>query len=450
MRVAGGLDNGPRIRRGSMEEWKYIFSENRPTSSDKSSTTLTNARSPWLDDPKLSLNPLSKSKPRIIMDLPTRMLMHPRAYDHDLDESKGDCDPERPRIFHIYWSGPFTDKPYMTLVSYLYTQNLALDVPANVTINRPLCRPQFWVWINPGVQGSIPNPGARKQLFDTLAANPWSSPFLHSRFNDVIKFKLWNTTERLDALPELDGWRKHPVLGKLVVKSKVAQAAASSVGEGMTNPGMAPAEIDTEHLAPTDPMVELKQADAAQVVMSDLARFLVTHAFGGIYLDVDNVLLRDWEELWGWKGAFAMRWSVHEWYNTAILRMHQNSALGSFLLRTAMANKGEIPFHPFTITQYIHDAHMKPLLYRIPDALFDPDFLNMEGKQRDRPPFPFYSWDSKFEEFFDTPARTGAEASSASFDAFYRGAYAYHWHNNWYAACHITILVCNLLMFIAS
>jgi WD repeat and SOF domain-containing protein 1 len=55
-------------------------------------------------------------------------------------------------------------------------------------------------------------------------------------------------------------------------------------------------------------------------------------------LDADTLLLRDWEELWGWSGAFAYRWSRLEKYNTAVLHLNKGSALGTFLFRTALKN----------------------------------------------------------------------------------------------------------------
>jgi hypothetical protein len=35
-------------------------------------------------------------------------------------------------LFHIFWAGPFTDKPYSAALSFLYTQHLALDRPIGV------------------------------------------------------------------------------------------------------------------------------------------------------------------------------------------------------------------------------------------------------------------------------------------------------------------------------
>jgi WD repeat and SOF domain-containing protein 1 len=127
--------------------------------------------------------------------------------------------------------------------------------------------------------------------------------------------------------------------------------------------------------------------DRLTVVLSDMARFVLTHRFGGVYLDADTLLLRDWEELFGWHGAFAYRWSRLEKYNTAVLKMQRGSALGNFLFRTAVANG--LDFHPMTISRYTKDAGLEGLLLRLPDALFDPAWLNTEYYQRDRPPFPY-------------------------------------------------------------
>lgn len=125
------------------------------------------------------------------------------------------------------------------------------------------------------------------------------------------------------------------------------------------------------------------------VILSDMARFVLCHRFGGTYLDADTIFLRDWEELWGWKGAFAYRWSRLEKYNTAVLRMHKNSALGSWLFRTALKN--DFDFHPMTVSNYAREAYMDGLLQRLPDALFDPAWLNVENYQSERPAFPYFT-----------------------------------------------------------
>lgn len=396
MKVGGGLDNGHRLRRGNLDAWHYIFKED-PATAVEPKHTGRDAQVTWTTDPKYS-GPTPRYPSQETIDYKGRNILHAPVLTPSDTEAVDMCDPERPRIFHMYWAGPFTDKPYLILMSYLYTQPLDFHIPSSgsrPTNHTSPCKPQFWVWINPGIQGSVPNPDARRDLFDTLAANPWSAPFLHDRFHDAVKFKLWNTTEQLDSHPELATWRKHDVLGKLAINADTAEQLLKS--HGLLDKIVDDPEGDHSHLdaAAQAAMVQLKAADSAQVVMSDLARFMVTHAYGGIYLDVDHVVLRDWEELWNWRGAFAMRWSLHPWYNTAVLKMQANSAVGSFLLQTAIANDDGQPFHPQAITHYMFDSKLEPLIFRIPDAIFDPNFLNMEKEQRERPPFPSYSWDSE-------------------------------------------------------
>ena len=38
------------------------------------------------------------------------------------------CDEEHPRIFHMFWTGTFTDKPYLAILSFLFTQNTGLHI----------------------------------------------------------------------------------------------------------------------------------------------------------------------------------------------------------------------------------------------------------------------------------------------------------------------------------
>ena len=129
--------------------------------------------------------------------------------------------------------------------------------------------------------------------------------------------------------------------------------------------------------------------DRLSVILSDMARFILCHRFGGIYLDADTIFLRDWEELWGWKGAFAYRWSRLERYNTAVLHLNKNSALGTFLFRTALKNN--LDFHPMTVSRYTKEAYLEGLLLRLPDALFDSAWLTTEDHQHMRPPQPFFT-----------------------------------------------------------
>lgn len=324
--------------------------------------------------------------------------------------NEGPCDPDYPRIFHIFWAGPFTDKPYIALLSFLFTQNLGLDKPPGTPAPPNVCRPQMWVWINPGPAAAVPNPRAVRDMYNALASNSWSAPFLHPRFEEAIKFKLWNTTEQLDGIPEIkDEWRKLDSLfnaGGYVYKAPMAETTAgettstSSPQESVSISDGGNATATKTSNIPDEPKKKgglydrlgsnsESEYDRMSVILSDMARFVLCHRFGGTYLDADTIFLRDWEELWGWKGSFAYRWSRLEKYNTAVLRMHKNSALGSWLFRTALKN--DFDFHPMTVSNYAREAYMDGLLQRLPDALFDPAWLNVEMYQVDRPAFPYFN-----------------------------------------------------------
>ena len=313
----------------------------------------------------------------------------------------------------------------MAVMSFLFTQNLGLDSTLSQTSERVrgTCRPQFWVWISPGPAAAIPKPNAKREMYEALATNPWSSPFLHERFRDVVKFKMWNTTEQLDGIDELrDHWRTMPIFNsggntyrapapqQTTEAQEVAEATETkeggdepkNLGELIAEGAEERAEKESlEAAAAKETDKKKKQTifdkigtvsesdyDRLSVTLSDMVRFILTHRFGGIYLDADTIFLQDWETLWNWRGQFAYRWSWHSKYNTAVLKLHKGSALGTFLFKTALANG--LDFHPMTVSRYLKDSHLEKLLFRIPDALFDGAWLNMEGYQRDRPPFPYF------------------------------------------------------------
>lgn len=383
-----------------MDDWKYIYVE---TGEGENATESAPYIKPaFALKTQGEIDPTSGlSKKRGAEWEPHLRLSSPPKYVSHVNQEYN-CDPENPRLFHMFWTGPFTDKPYLALMSFLFTQNLGLNHEighADTTI----CRPQFWLWVNPGPAASVPNPTAYDDMLDQLRSNPWASPFLHPRFQDVIQFKLWNTTEQLDGIPELKHeWRalRDNLFNSGGFVEKVPQQPESkvvSVEEEKIKPSTAAVAV-----APTggkggdeDDKVNRvgskspSSYDRLSVILSDMARFVLCHRFGGIYLDADTIFLRDWEELWGWRGAFAYRWSRLEKYNTAVLRLNKNSALGRFLFRTALKNG--LDFHPMTISRYTKDAYLEGLLLRLPDALFDSAWLNTEQYQRDRPPQPYFT-----------------------------------------------------------
>lgn len=432
LRIGGGLDNGRRLRRGNTDDWKYIYQEQNSTQFEYDITPDTNPAT----TPRQALVGEQKVDPDVGLvkkrgsEWEAQVVFPPTLKHRPSSALKTPCDPENPRVYHMFWTGPFTDKPYLALLSFLFTQNTGMhirDYPAD----SPVCRPQFWMWINPGPAASVPNPSAKRDMFKMLKNSPWASPFLHPRFKDVIQFKLWNTTEQLDGVPEIkDEWRSFKTLfnsGGHVISVPSEKKETTTVTTSGNDTAAATKKGEEEDMLNRTGSKSSSSYDRLSVILSDMARFILCHRFGGIYLDADTIFLRDWEELWGWKGAFAYRWSRLEKYNTAVLRMHKGSALGTFLFRTALKNG--LDFHPMTVSLYTADAFIEPLLLRLPDALFDSAWLNTENFQRDRPPQPYFT---EFAEFFDTPAQNSAAPQALGFDGFFKGAYSYHFHNFWW------------------
>jgi WD repeat and SOF domain-containing protein 1 len=263
------------------------------------------------------------------------------------------CAEDREHILHMFWVGPITDKVYLTLLSFLFTQDVQLHRPLSET--NP-CSPQIWIWIHPSsdtaISGRTSYQTKQQLLSKQILSNPWSAPFTHPRLTGIIKFKLWDTEEQVHAIPELrQGWStlKH---------SNPQDGRATAMG---------PSIMDSSHA---------EEYDHASVVLSDLARFVLCHRFGGIYVDADFVFLRDWGELLRAPWAFAYSWSrLRPVYNTAVLRLRRGSALGAFILTAALANGMDL--HPMAITKYLTNVNLEPLLAQLPDALFDPAWLNV-------------------------------------------------------------------------
>ncbi|KAJ6519714.1 glycosyltransferase family 32 protein [Mycena sanguinolenta] len=432
LRLGGGLDNGKRLRRGKMDDWKYIYLEQLEGSNGTAASDIEDETPALITGvARDSADPDSGliKKRGVDWEVPPIALPEPRQY-RSYQSLSSACDPESPRIFHMFWTGPFTDKPYLALLSFLFTQNTGLHVHDYPT-ETAACRPKFWLWINPGPAAAVPNPSALRDMFTELKATPWAAPFLHPRFKDIIQFKLWNTTEQLDGVPELaNEWRTRESLfnsGGHVIsvpqKKESDVTSASAGGENATDTSKA----DEDDLLNRTGSKSSTSYDRLSVILSDMARFILCHRFGGIYLDADTLLLRDWEELWGWKGAFAYRWSRLDKYNTAVLHLNKGSALGTFLFRTALKN--DLDFHPMTVSRYLKEAHLEGLLLRLPDALFDSAWLNTEYFQWERPPQPFFT---DFQDFFDTPLKISAAPHALGFDGFFKGAFSYHFHNYWW------------------
>ncbi|CAG8646266.1 13557_t:CDS:1 [Funneliformis mosseae] len=278
---------------------------------------------------------------------------------------------EPPMLFHVFWRGMITDKLALQIKSFLYTQ--------------PLTCSKLNVWL---------------QDSDTdINLNPFAGN-LYKRFSPRnVEFRRWDTDEQLNSDDLYKGWK----------------------------------EIMEKH---------------SSVAFSDLVRFVVLNRYGGMYMDGDVLFLRDMRPLYHSGLDFSYKWSFKTEYNTAVLRLHANGTTSRKIISQAMLNK--MNFHPFQIKNYLmvnaSISSDSPLaksiynsqLYMYSVPLFDPLWLKNDNKQKNilKPNLRGMDdvWDpnlipNEFPEIENLSSYSPLELRNA--DEFFRGAFAYHWHNNW-------------------
>jgi len=214
------------------------------------------------------------------------------------------------------------------------------------------------------------------------------------------------------------------------------------------NSGAADTAHENRHLAPLLPLLRLKHFrleeerrdtpfanaewlgnDPRPAATSDIARLLILHNHGGLYVDLDTLFLRDINELRACFGdaECGYQWSYVPRVANAFLRLHAKGATVVSLMQAACAAR---------------TAHSNPMLnfdrkppldfLVLPSAGFSPLWLKVDGKDRKaRVPF------TRFADFF---RRFGwlfrRDPSIQRIADFFPGAFTYHWHNLWNVAEH--------------
>ena len=120
----------------------------------------------------------------------------------------------------------------------------------------------------------------------------------------------------------------------------------------------------------------------------DLFRLVVLHNYGGVYLDCDTLLLRDYGPLVG--DEFAYVWGTHcDGSNGAVMRMFKGSALAKQMLATLV----ETPFRKRSLDWgfflYVKVNKVMPFL-RMPTCFFNANWLTPGPGWKGGPPYaPF-------------------------------------------------------------
>ena len=328
------------------------------------------------------------------------------------------------RTYHTYWAGHATWRVESFIKAYLYSQNLACS--------------RLWVWLDADIDASA------------LKTMSYHDP-LFQRFRPLldegyITLKEWKVPIRI-PLPRLSkALDPHTLYRPSNPNANGEVAVANSVIQDASGMLWLLLQPLYKHVAtPTQ--------------VSDLVRFVVLHLHGGVYLDMDVLLLRDLRPLLlpqsthtdsDLQPAWAEQWVEHPRdpgeYNTAVLSLPANSSLTSYLLRGGL--RMGMNFHPRVLGRMMWKDGRNGELGMFHNAVFDPLVTNLRRKGTDKCTVPCHkNFESAFLGTVEEPefewsnyegplwhaARLNAEEEVATtnrtMENFFRGAFAYHIHN---------------------
>ena len=145
---------------------------------------------------------------------------------------------------------------------------------------------------------------------------------------------------------------------------------------------------------------------------SDLARLIVLYKYGGLYYDLDLILLKNLDCILDLE--FCYQWSILDKGNNAILRLKKNSPnsiqLINKYIQTLKTKNFTISFNQTIFTSEIN-------ITCFPSVMFDPCWIIYDTKTKSK-----YSYLTNFDDFF----LSTNEDISTFFD---NQIFAYHWHS---------------------
>ncbi|KAF2275390.1 uncharacterized protein EI97DRAFT_73568 [Westerdykella ornata] len=241
--------------------------------------------------------------------------------------------------YHVYWTGPATWRVEAFVKSYLYTQNLACS--------------RLWIWLD-----SDRDPNAVQHM---LTKDALFARFLPLVERGDIVLKAWKFPSRI-PLPkdaeDRNGFGYYTTPGKPNANGEIA--VADNIVE----------DRNGQHWLVLTP----KQMTFLPVAVSDAMRFVVLHIHGGVYFDMDVLMLRDMRPLLLPKEhAFAERWAAHPHpgdYNTAIMALTANSSLSSYMVYGGI--RMGLNFHPRILGRMAWKDGRDQEFLMLETAAFDP------------------------------------------------------------------------------
>ena len=300
--------------------------------------------------------------------------------------------------YHVYWTGSATWRLELFVKAYLYTQNLPCS--------------RLWIWLDSDV-----DPDAVNRM---LCNDPIFSRFLPLVIRGDISLKAWKFPKRIplpkDAVADIPQKSFHPHLRGDNLEMEIADSIIQD-GTGkwlVLNPNLA-------HFTP--------------VQISDAVRFIVLHLHGGVYFDMDVMLLRDMRPLLLQPQSFAEQWVERcptSDFNTAVLSLPANSSLSTYLVRGGV--RMGMNFHPKVIGRMMLSDGRIDDLKMLQNAVFDPLVTDLRRLGTENCTIPCHK---NFEQVFKTDVEEPEKEWMAysghdrnrTLDKFFRGSFAYHIHN---------------------
>jgi hypothetical protein len=317
--------------------------------------------------------------------------------------------------YHIWWTGQPTWRTELFIKSYLFTQN----VPCSV----------LYIWINI-------DQDPRLALANWTSDTRFLLLFQSLISSQSIILRPWTLPSRVRLPPladqdELDKARTYASAGKPNKQGEVK--IADSVYRDATG------QLWLELYPPS----KSHQIKHFTVAASDAARLIILHIYGGVYLDVDMLLLRDLRPLLLPRLPFAERWSEHEFYNNALVSLPANSSISSYIIRGGV--RMGLQFHFVALHRMMRkemrDDGNKDGLMMLENGFFDPATAALgESGGSGRCTIPcIHDFRSIFQATpmkdewsgFDGEIIGGVPEgqNNRTMENFFRGAWAYHIHN---------------------
>lgn len=320
-------------------------------------------------------------------------------------------------LYHIWWTGPPSWRTELFVKSYLYTQNLPCS--------------RLWIWLNADAD---PN------AISVWLSHPAFARFLPLLDTGAVTLKAWNLPPRVPLGPNVDPLdtaryyaspRPCPREGETWVADAVVRDSEGVYWIQFYEPG------DSTQIA------------FNTVAFSDLARLCILHLHGGVYLDLDMLLLRDLRPLLLSGRPFAERWGAHALpglYNNALVALGANSSMSSYLLLGG--TRMGLMYHFMLLGRMMvaegrDDSDAENGLQKLESAFFDPAWPRLDRMDEGDCTVPCLdSWgdvfraapvEGEWQSFAGRRVEVQEGESNRTVANFFRGAYAYHMHNQWSA-----------------